>query len=128
MFCLWFLMLWNLCLLVSSGGATMPDVIGIYFNFNSGDLASTSSQMCGSWNLPMFLLRDGSLALMKIASLMFLPAHNAKLVQGYLMTCDILLVYDGDGAVMCSLNLSPKVLPEYPMYSSSQSTLSHLYL
>ena len=50
----------------------MPDVIGIYFNFNSGDLASTSSQMCGSWNLPMFLLRDGSLTLMKIASLMFL--------------------------------------------------------
>ena len=58
------LMLYNLCLLVGSGGVTMPDVIGIYFSFNSGDLASTSSQMCGRWNLPMFLLRDGSLILM----------------------------------------------------------------
>ena len=28
--------------------------------------------MCGSWNLPMFLLRDESFTLMKIASLMFL--------------------------------------------------------
>ena len=45
-------------------GATMPDVIGIYFNFNSGDLASTSSQIYGSWILPMFQLRDGSLTLM----------------------------------------------------------------
>ena len=26
-------------------GAMMPDVVGIYFNFRSGDLASTSSQM-----------------------------------------------------------------------------------
>ena len=50
----------------------MPDVVGIYFKFNSGDAASTSSQMCGSWNLPMFLLREGSLTLIKIASLMFL--------------------------------------------------------
>ena len=49
----------------------MPDVIGIIFRCNSGDLASTSSQMCGSWNLPMFLLRDGSFTLMNIASLMF---------------------------------------------------------
>ena len=29
----------------------------------------------------------------------------------------------GDGALMCSLNLSPKVLPDSPMYSSSKSTL-----
>ena len=53
-------------------GFTMPDVIGIYFKFNSGYLASTSSQICGSWNLPMFLLGDGALTLIKIASLMFL--------------------------------------------------------
>ena len=34
----------------------------------------------------------------------------------------------GDGALMCSLYLSPNVLPDSPMYSSSQSTLPHLYL
>ena len=60
-YCLWFLMLWNHILFGSNGieplfiggirGATMPDVIGIYFGFKSGDLASTSSLMCGSWNL-----------------------------------------------------------------------------
>ena len=41
-----------------------------------------------------------------------LPAHDAEIVQGHLMTCNVLMVYDGDGALMCSLNLSPKVLPD----------------
>ena len=72
----WFLMLMNpvgsrvspcrcywLCLLVLS----------IYLiNCNSGDLTSTSSQICGSWYLPIFLLRDGSLTLISIASLIVL--------------------------------------------------------
>ena len=34
----------------------------------------------------------------------------------------------GDGALMCSLYLLPNVLPDSPMYFSSQSTLPHLYL
>ena len=82
-------------------GVTMPGVIGIYFKFNSGDLTSTSSQICGSWNLPMFLLRDGSLTLIKIASFMFLVIllsslpNMLKLFKGHIMTCDVLIIYDG---------------------------------
>ena len=50
--------MWNL---VSVGirGSPGPGVIGIYLSFNSGDLTSTSSHMCGTWNLPIFLFRDG---------------------------------------------------------------------
>ena len=33
----------------------------------------------------------------------------------------------GDGAFKCSLNLSPKVLVDFPIYSSSQSNPWHLY-
>ena len=90
--------------------------------------------MCGSWNLPMFLLRDGSFTLMKIASLMFLaillsslptilklPGENSWSVVFWWSMM-------GDVAVMCSLYLSPNVLPDSPMYFSSQSTLPHLYL
>ena len=32
------------------------------------------------------------------------------------------------GAFICSLHLSANVLPDSPVYSSSQSTLPHLYL
>ena len=35
-----------------------------YFSFSSEMLSRTSSHMCGRWNLPTFLLRDGLLALM----------------------------------------------------------------
>ena len=35
-----------------------------YFNFSSEMFNRTSSQMCGRWNLPTFLFRDGLLALM----------------------------------------------------------------
>ena len=35
-----------------------------YFNFSSEMFNRTSSQMCGGWNLPTFLFRDGLLALM----------------------------------------------------------------
>ena len=42
------------------------------FNFNSGDLTNTSSHICGSWYLPIFLFRDGSLTLISMASLMVL--------------------------------------------------------
>ena len=43
-----------------------------YFNLSSGDLTNTSSQICGSWYLPIFLFKDGSLTLISIASLMAL--------------------------------------------------------
>ena len=79
----------------------MPDVIGIISDVILVIWPGTSSQMCGSWNLPMFLLRDGSFTLMNIVSLMFtgntivLPSHNTKIIQGYFMACGVLVVYDG---------------------------------
>ena len=105
-----------------------------YFRCNSGELSSISSQMFGSWNLPMFLLRDGSFTLMNIASLMFLAILLSSLHTILKLSRDtswpVVLWWFmmGDGALICSLNLSPKVLPDFPMYSSSQSTLPHLYL
>ena len=44
------------------------------------------------------------------------------------MTCDVVMVIIGDGALMCALNLSANVLPHSPIYSSSQSTMPHLNL
>ena len=90
--------------------------------------------MCGSWNLPMFLLRDGSFTLMNIASLMFLAILLSSLPTILKLSRDtswpVVFWWSmiGDGALICSLNLSLKVLPDSPMYSSSQSTLPHLYL
>ena len=82
----------------------------------------------------MFLLRDGSFTLMNIASLMFLAILLSSLPTILKLSRDTSwpVVFwwcmMGDGALICSLNLSPKVLPDSTMYSSSQSTLPHLYL
>ena len=46
--------------------------VSIYFNLSSEMLTRTSSQLCGRWYLPMFLLRDGFLALINKASFMVL--------------------------------------------------------
>ena len=46
--------------------------VSLYFNFSSEMLSRTSSQICARWYLPMFLLRDGLLALMYRASFMVL--------------------------------------------------------
>ena len=52
----------------------LADVVpqGHYFSLSSMLLIRTSSQMCGRWYLPMFLLRDGLLTLMYIDSLISL--------------------------------------------------------
>ena len=47
-------------------------VAGNYLRWKAAVSCRTSSQMWGSCNLPRFLLRDGSLTLMNIASLMVL--------------------------------------------------------
>ena len=49
-------------------GSQGLDVVGCYLS--SDDLTNTSSHKCGSWYLPIFLLRDGSLSLISISSLM----------------------------------------------------------
>ena len=42
----------------------------VYLSWSSGEFTSTSSHMCGNRHLPIFLFRDGSVTLMRIASLM----------------------------------------------------------
>ena len=63
------------------GGCVVADVIDSgrwknhrvnYFSFSSEVLNRTSSQTCGRWYLPTFLLRDGSLTLMYRASFIVL--------------------------------------------------------
>ena len=77
--------------------------------------------MCGSWYFPKFLFKGGSCTHMNIASLMDL---------GWLLTslCTMLNWLGsmgwpvvelcrcmGEGALKCSLILSPSVLPDSPM-------------
>ena len=59
---------------------------------------------------------------------LILPPHYTKVVQCSAMTCDVTVVIDWGGHLRCSLNLSPNVLADSPIYSSLHSTLSHLYL
>ena len=42
-------------------GSPGPSVVGCYLSFSSGEMTSTSSHICDSWYLSMFLFRDGSL-------------------------------------------------------------------
>ena len=62
------------------------------------------------------------------AEVLVFPPHYAEFFHGNIMTSDVKVVIGGEGALRCSLNLSPNVLEDSPMYSSSHSTLSHLYL
>ena len=101
----------------------------IYFNLSSEVLTRTSSQSCCRWYLPTFLLRDRSLTLMYRASycsylVQVLPPNNFEIVDGNTVTTDVTVVIYGRGGFRCSLNLSPKVLEDSPIYSSSQSILS----
>ena len=82
----------------------------------------------------MFLFRAGPFTLMKITSLMFLTILLSSLPMILKLSRDtswpVVFLWSmmGDGALMCSLYLSPNVLPDSPMYYSLQSTLPHLYL
>ena len=42
----------------------------VYLSLGAVAFTSTSSHMCGSWYLPIFLFRDGLLTLIRIASFM----------------------------------------------------------
>ena len=51
----------------------------VYFSLSSGEFTSTSPQVYGSWYLPIFLFRDGSLTLTRIPSLMDLAMFGSSL-------------------------------------------------
>ena len=102
-----------------------------YFILCSEMLNRTSSHMWGRWCLPIFLFRDVLLTLMYIDSFMkFWSSLPTVLKFSSVVVWPVVLKwsYIGEGAFGCSLNLSPNVLEDSPMYSSSHSTLSHLYL
>ena len=128
---LWSMMLKNHWV---SGGHHGPGVKGCYLNLSSGDLTNTSSHICGSWYLPIFLFRDGSLTLISIAPLMTLAIIWSSLPTMLKFSTEgswpVMLWWSwmGERVLICSLNLSANALPDSPMYSSSQSTLPHLYL
>ena len=114
----------------------LADVIakGLYFILSSVVLTRTSSHTWGRWYLPMFLFRDGLLTLIYIDSLINLerPCSSLPTILKLLIVVEwpVMLQwsYIGEGAFRCSLNLSPNVLAVSPMYSSSHSNMSHLYL
>ena len=76
-------------------------LLACYLSISSGELISTSSHTCGSWCLPIFLVRDGSFILISMASLMDLAklwsfsALNAEAVGRYIITCGVMMVVDG---------------------------------
>ena len=105
--------------------------LAYYLNLSSGEFTITLSHMCGSWYLPMSLLRDGSLTLMKMASLMDLGKFWSSLPRMLKLSIDIswpvVLWWSwmGDGVFMCSFYLSADVLSDSLMYSSSQRRWVH---
>ena len=105
-----------------------------YFSLSSLLLLRTSSHIWGRWYLPMFLFRDGPLTLMHVDSLISLERFCSSLpttlkLSSVVVWPEVLLwSWMGEGALRCSLNLSPNVLDVSPMYSSSHSNLSHLNL
>ena len=50
----------------------------------------------------------------------YVPTQYGEIVHTDLMTWGVTMVIEGEGALRCSLNLSPEVLATSPMYSSSQ--------
>ena len=114
----WFMMLWNQWVSVGHHG---PDVVGCYLNLSSSNLINTLSHICGSWYLPISLFRGGSLTLISIASLMVLAMLWSSLPTMLNLSRDnswpVMLWWSwmGDGALMCSLNLSENVLPDSPI-------------
>ena len=85
--------------------------------------------MCSSWYLPRFLLRVGSCMQMNMASLMvlewLLTSLCTMLNWSGSMGCPVVVLWwcMGEGALKCSLTLSPKDLPDSPMYVLGQFML-----
>ena len=111
-----------------------PEGTCFHFSLSSGLLHRTSSHMWGRWYLPMFLFRDGLLTLIYRASFMVLMRFWSSLPT--MVKLSMLTLWPNlfewscieEGAFSLSVNLSANVLPDSSMYSSSHSTLLHLYM
>ena len=125
---------WYMADVIAICGWCYYHIVSIYFRISSEMLTRTSSHICGRWYLPAFLFRDGLLALIYRASFMVLMRLWSSLPSIVKLSTVtswpevFWWSYMGDGALRCSFNLSSKFLADSPIYSSSQSTLSHLYL
>ena len=115
-------------------GSCKGVVMLCYLSQSEGVSCKTSSQMCGIWYFPKFLLSEGSLTQIYIVSFMFLvtPCDSLSTMVKHLglTGCPVEWLWwcIGDGAQRCSLSLSLKVLPDSPMYSSRQLMCGHLNL
>ena len=102
-----------------------------YLRRRDGVSCKTSSQMWDGWYFSRLMLRDELLTWMNIASLMVLVTLCDSLPtmekQSTLIGCpvDWQCWQMGEGALKCSLSLSPKVLPDSLMYSSSPPVWVH---
>ena len=92
---------------------------------------NTSSQIWGGWYFPRFMLRGGSFTLMNMASLIVLvmPCSSYLLWWNSLhwlgVLCSSCVGKWGMGLWGVPLAYPQKVLPDYPVYSSRQSTWGH---
>ena len=93
--------------------------------------SKTLSHMWGKLNLPIFLFNVGLLTLINMGSLMFLakPCPSLPIIWklSWLVGWPVLWLWwcMWEGSLICSLNLSPKVLELSPMYSSLQVRSPH---
>ena len=100
----------------------------MFLLFSSGVLHGTPFHMWGKLCLTMFLLRVGLFTLTKMDSFI-VPAKSCPSLATMLNLSSVVEWWPhiGEGASRCSLNLSPNVLADSPMYSPSKSSLLHLY-
>ena len=91
-----------------------------------GVSCSTSSHMWHSCHFPRFLLRDGSLTQIYIISFMVpvtpCDSLSTMVKHSTLTGCPEMWLWWclGVGLLWCSFSLSPKDLPDSPIYSSMQ--------
>ena len=79
------------------------------------------------WYMLMLLLRDGPLVLMYIdtyssCKALLLSPYYTEVVNCCGVTCDVTMVINWEGSLKCSLYLSPEVLADSPIHSSSHYT------
>ena len=104
----------------------LDTVVSQFFSLSSGIVNKILCHMCGRLYFPMFLFRVGLLTLMNMASWMVLAILFSSLPRILKLSIDVMWPlmfwwwYIGEGVFKCSLNLSPKVLPDSPTYSSLQ--------
>ena len=63
--------------------------VAVYLSLSYSEFTSTSSHMCGSWFFPIFLFRDGSLTLVRTASLMDLAMFWSSLPARLKLSMDM---------------------------------------